>query len=96
MRRSRRRNPSGVTRAVLMPGETTLKHSGVNAGIWSARSKTLLGSCGWLDDRKGSGRDSGLLARLVQSVDRCQDALRQIAGLNREVYDALELIAGGF
>ena len=76
-----------------MPGETTLKHSGVNAGIWSARSKTLLGSCGWLDDRKGSGRDSWLFDRLAQSVHRRQDASRRTAELNQKVHDALELIA---
>ena len=45
--------------------------------------------------REPAKRDPALLDRLAQSVDRRQDASRQTAGLNREVYDALELIAAG-
>lgn len=33
--------------------------------------------------------------RLAQSVHRCHEALRQTAGLNQEVHDAVELIAAG-
>jgi hypothetical protein len=39
--------------------------------------------------------DSGLLDRLRRSVERRHDTLRQTNGLNREVFDALILVAAG-
>ena len=45
--------------------------------------------------RESAKHDPALLDRLAQSVHRRHDALRHTAGLNREVYDALVLVAAG-
>src|SRR5712671_2217530 len=45
--------------------------------------------------RQHAGRDPGLLARLAAAVHRRHDALRHMAGLNAEVFDALLLMAAG-
>ena len=40
-------------------------------------------------------RDPGLLDRLAMAIERRHDALRETAGLNEEVFDALVLLAAG-
>ncbi len=45
--------------------------------------------------RRHAGRDPGLHARLAAAVHRRHDALRHMAGLNAEVFDALILMAAG-
>src|SRR5690606_21538631 len=42
-----------------------------------------------------ASRDPGLLPRLAAAVERRHDALRDTAGLNGEVWDALVLVAAG-
>src|SRR4029077_15018078 len=45
--------------------------------------------------RRHATQDAGLRARLAAAVHRRHDALRQMAGLNAEVFDALILMAAG-
>jgi hypothetical protein len=45
--------------------------------------------------KQHASRDPGLHARLAAAVHRRHDALRHMAGLNAEVFDALILMAAG-
>jgi hypothetical protein len=45
--------------------------------------------------QRHAGLDGHLRARLARAVDRRHEALRQTAGLNQEVHDALVLLAAG-